>query len=98
MQPDTHNNRDQAQNIVGDDVKHEGPESSFMPIRHALVGERRESCKCSAESRRHQQPPTIMLVVRCPGENVAYNHAADYVYQQGPIRETVMVRYFRRKA
>jgi hypothetical protein len=70
----------QTEQIVGYDVKHEGSKFSFMQICNALVCESGEGCKCPAKPGRHQQSPPIMFMVRGPGESVAYDDAANYVY------------------
>jgi hypothetical protein len=80
MEADAGKDSGEAEDIVRQQVKNESSNLSFMPVCQAFIGKGREGCKCSAEARRHEQAPTVMLVVGCPSENVAYDQAPCCVY------------------
>src|ERR1700694_1384479 len=97
MQSYSKQDSNKAQKIIGEQIQYECTELPLMPVGHALVGKRREGCKCSAEPCGHQQSPTVVLVVGCPCEHISDNHTAHDVDRQRPVRESVMMRKLRGK-
>jgi hypothetical protein len=53
MKPYSKHDSNKAQEIIREQIQRECTELVLMPIGHTLVGERREGCKCSAESGGH---------------------------------------------
>src|SRR5581483_3869315 len=97
MEPDTDNNCRQAKDIVRRDIKQKSCELSFMPVRHAFIGESGESCECSTESSSHQQSPPVVFVIGCPGEDITHGNATQNVHQERAVGETVMMGKLRRE-